>query len=183
MGLVGRRTGGAGKMGDAVQVRLSRVDLTQRQIDFELVETGAAPAPHGTVRGAAPGPRRRGAGAAAGSDHDAAQAHRAGRRGAAVAADVAERQTPPRLRSARGRRRHRARARAAARALDGRAAPGCAGAASLQGTGAGRGHPGANRRAASRSRNSPGEVAHQGAVAAVRPLKPWDEHDLVGCVK
>jgi 23S rRNA (guanosine2251-2'-O)-methyltransferase len=24
-----------------------------------------------------------------------------------------------------------------------------------------------------------GEVAHQGAVAAVRPLKPWDEHDLV----
>jgi 23S rRNA (guanosine2251-2'-O)-methyltransferase len=23
-----------------------------------------------------------------------------------------------------------------------------------------------------------GEVAHQGAVAAVRPLKPWDEHDL-----
>ena len=24
-----------------------------------------------------------------------------------------------------------------------------------------------------------GDVAHQGAVAAVRPLKPWDEHDLV----
>ena len=24
-----------------------------------------------------------------------------------------------------------------------------------------------------------GEVAHQGAVAAVRPLKPWDEHDLI----
>ncbi len=24
-----------------------------------------------------------------------------------------------------------------------------------------------------------GEVAHQGAVAAVRPLKPWDEHDLL----
>jgi 23S rRNA (guanosine2251-2'-O)-methyltransferase len=23
-----------------------------------------------------------------------------------------------------------------------------------------------------------GEVAHQGAVAAIRPLKPWDEHDL-----
>jgi 23S rRNA (guanosine2251-2'-O)-methyltransferase len=23
-----------------------------------------------------------------------------------------------------------------------------------------------------------GDVAHQGAVAAVRPLKPWDEHDL-----
>jgi 23S rRNA (guanosine2251-2'-O)-methyltransferase len=25
-----------------------------------------------------------------------------------------------------------------------------------------------------------GDVAHQGAVAAVRPLKPWDEHDLMG---
>jgi 23S rRNA (guanosine2251-2'-O)-methyltransferase len=24
-----------------------------------------------------------------------------------------------------------------------------------------------------------GDVAHQGAVAAVRPLKPWDEHDLL----
>jgi 23S rRNA (guanosine2251-2'-O)-methyltransferase len=24
-----------------------------------------------------------------------------------------------------------------------------------------------------------GAVAHQGAVAAVRPLKPWDEHDLI----
>ena len=24
-----------------------------------------------------------------------------------------------------------------------------------------------------------GDVAHQGAVAAVRPLKPWDEHDLI----
>ena len=27
-----------------------------------------------------------------------------------------------------------------------------------------------------------GEVAHQGAVAAVRPLKPWDEHDLLGAL-
>jgi 23S rRNA (guanosine2251-2'-O)-methyltransferase len=27
-----------------------------------------------------------------------------------------------------------------------------------------------------------GEVAHQGAVAAVRPLKAWDEHDLVGAI-
>jgi 23S rRNA (guanosine2251-2'-O)-methyltransferase len=25
-----------------------------------------------------------------------------------------------------------------------------------------------------------GDVAHQGVVAAVRPLKPWDEHDLIG---
>lgn len=27
-----------------------------------------------------------------------------------------------------------------------------------------------------------GEVAHQGAVAAVRPLKPWDEDDLAGAL-
>jgi 23S rRNA (guanosine2251-2'-O)-methyltransferase len=27
-----------------------------------------------------------------------------------------------------------------------------------------------------------GEVAHQGAVAAVRPLKAWDEHDLVEAI-
>jgi 23S rRNA (guanosine2251-2'-O)-methyltransferase len=28
-----------------------------------------------------------------------------------------------------------------------------------------------------------GEVAHQGAVAAVRPLKPWDEHDLLAALE
>jgi 23S rRNA (guanosine2251-2'-O)-methyltransferase len=27
-----------------------------------------------------------------------------------------------------------------------------------------------------------GDVAHQGAVAAVRPLKPWDEHDLTAAL-
>jgi 23S rRNA (guanosine2251-2'-O)-methyltransferase len=27
-----------------------------------------------------------------------------------------------------------------------------------------------------------GEVAHQGAVAAVRPLKAWDEHDLLAAI-
>jgi 23S rRNA (guanosine2251-2'-O)-methyltransferase len=27
-----------------------------------------------------------------------------------------------------------------------------------------------------------GEVAHQGAVAAIRPLKSWDEHDLAGAL-
>ncbi len=57
MGLVGRRSGRRWQMGDAVRVRLSRVDLTQRQIDFELLDAGAA-ANHGTVH--AP---RRGAGA------------------------------------------------------------------------------------------------------------------------
>jgi ribonuclease R len=55
MGLVGRETGRRWQMGDAVRVRLSRVDLTQRQIDFELVDPDAAVG-HGTVRA----PRRGG---------------------------------------------------------------------------------------------------------------------------
>jgi ribonuclease R len=54
MGLVGRRTGQRWQMGDSVQVRLSRVDLTQRQIDFELVDASGAVS-HGTVRAARPG--------------------------------------------------------------------------------------------------------------------------------
>jgi ribonuclease R len=55
MGLVGQRTGRRWQMGDTVRVRLSRVDLTQRQIDFELLDADAA-ASHGTVRA----PRRGG---------------------------------------------------------------------------------------------------------------------------
>ncbi len=55
MGLVGRETGRRWQMGDAVRVRLHRVDLTQRQIDFELVDPDAAVG-HGTVRA----PRRGG---------------------------------------------------------------------------------------------------------------------------
>jgi ribonuclease R len=46
MGLVGRRTGRRWSMGDPVKVRLNRVDLLQRQIDFELVESGG---PAGTT--------------------------------------------------------------------------------------------------------------------------------------
>jgi ribonuclease R len=69
MGLVGRRTGRRWQMGDAVRVRLSRVDLTQRQIDFELLDADA-PLEHGTVRaprrGAAPNRARRAPGGAAG---------------------------------------------------------------------------------------------------------------------
>jgi ribonuclease R len=61
MGLVGRRTGRRWQMGDSVSVRLGRVDLTQRQIDFELLDSEAAVA-HGTVRaprrGAEHRPRR-----------------------------------------------------------------------------------------------------------------------------
>jgi ribonuclease R len=54
MGLVGRRTGQRWQMGDSVQVRLSRVDLTQRQIDFELADASGAVS-QGTVRAARPG--------------------------------------------------------------------------------------------------------------------------------
>jgi ribonuclease R len=58
MGLVGQRTGRRWQLGDAVRVRLSRVDLAQRQIDFELLD-GEGARDSGTVR--AP---RRGAGRA-----------------------------------------------------------------------------------------------------------------------
>jgi ribonuclease R len=56
MALVGQRTGRRWQMGDEVRVRLARVDLTQRQIDFELLD-GEAAAARGTVRA----PRRGGA--------------------------------------------------------------------------------------------------------------------------
>jgi ribonuclease R len=61
MGLVGRRTGRRWRMGDAVQVRLSRVDLMQRQIDFELVETGdgGSVAAGSEARAGGPGSRAR----------------------------------------------------------------------------------------------------------------------------
>lgn len=49
MGLVGQRTGRRWQLGDTVRVRLSRVDLTQRQIDFELLDADGAVG-HGTVR-------------------------------------------------------------------------------------------------------------------------------------
>jgi ribonuclease R len=65
MGLVGQRTGRRWQMGDEVRVRLSRVDLTQRQIDFELLDPDAA-ASRGTVRaprlGGAQSRSRRGGG-------------------------------------------------------------------------------------------------------------------------
>jgi ribonuclease R len=64
MGLVGQRTGRRWQLGDSVRVRLNRVDLTQRQIDFELVDANAS-ASHGTVRAPRQGQRapqaRRGA--------------------------------------------------------------------------------------------------------------------------
>jgi ribonuclease R len=81
MGLVGQRTGRRWQMGDAVRVRLSRVDLTQRQIDFELLDGNAA-ASHGTVRA----PRRgasahRGTGSQRGARGGGAKRGRRGGRG------------------------------------------------------------------------------------------------------
>ena len=64
LGLVGQRTGRRWQLGDTVRVRLSRVDLTQRQIDFELLDADGA-ASHGTVRA----PRRGQGGAAGGGGH------------------------------------------------------------------------------------------------------------------
>jgi len=61
MGLVGQRTGRRWQMGDTVRVRLSRVDLTQRQIDFELLDADASRS-HGTVRAPRRGAGQRGAG-------------------------------------------------------------------------------------------------------------------------
>jgi ribonuclease R len=67
MGLVGQRTGRRWQLGDVVRVRLNRVDLTQRQIDFELVDADAS-ATRGTVRA----PRR-------GAEHGASSASKARR--------------------------------------------------------------------------------------------------------
>jgi ribonuclease R len=86
MGLVGQRTGRRWQMGAEVQVRLARVDLTQRQIDFELLD-GEAAASHGTVRaprlGAGEGRGRRGSGGAArrGGGAGGGGAGRGGQRG------------------------------------------------------------------------------------------------------
>ena len=68
MGLVGQRTGRRWQMGDTVRVRLSRVDLTQRQIDFELLDANDS-ASHGTVRA----PRRGGGGGGGGGGENRAR--------------------------------------------------------------------------------------------------------------
>jgi hypothetical protein len=53
--LVGQRTGRRWQLGSAVNVRLVRVDVTQRQIDFELLD-GSGATSEGPVRA----PRRGG---------------------------------------------------------------------------------------------------------------------------
>jgi len=61
MGLVGQNTGRRWQMGDAVRVRLTRVDLAQRQVDFEM-QDGSEGSAHGPVRA----PRRGAAGGGGG---------------------------------------------------------------------------------------------------------------------
>jgi ribonuclease R len=56
VGLVGQRTGRRWQLGDTVRVRLTRVDVTQRQIDFDLLD-GSGAASHGTVRAPRTGQR------------------------------------------------------------------------------------------------------------------------------
>jgi ribonuclease R len=83
MGLVGQRTGRRWQMGDEVQVRLARVDLTQRQIDFELLD-GEAAASRGTVRAprhGGDGHARRAAGGGSRRGGQRSGASRGGQRG------------------------------------------------------------------------------------------------------
>jgi ribonuclease R len=56
VGLVGQRTGRRWQLGDTVRVRLTRVDVTQRQIDFDLLDDSGAVS-HGTVRAPRKGQR------------------------------------------------------------------------------------------------------------------------------
>jgi ribonuclease R len=83
MGLVGRRTGRRWRMGDAVQVRLSRVDLMQRQIDFELVETGegSSVAAGSEARAGGPGSRARDERSRRGGGGSSRRSSRSGGRG------------------------------------------------------------------------------------------------------
>jgi ribonuclease R len=82
MGLVGRRTGRRWRMGDSVKVRLSRVDLMQRQIDFELIETGEAGAAFESApRPGADGSRARDDRARRGGGGSSRRSSRSGARG------------------------------------------------------------------------------------------------------
>ncbi|HEV7358019.1 MAG TPA: ribonuclease R [Steroidobacteraceae bacterium] len=82
MGLVGQRTGRRWQLGDTVKVRLTRVDLTQRQIDFELLDADGA-ARRGTVRaprqGRTPQHSRRSAGPSRGARTGGKRGGRGGR--------------------------------------------------------------------------------------------------------
>ena len=82
MGLVGQRTGRRWQMGDALRVRLNRVDLMQRQIDFEIADQPSSTA-SGSVwprRGQAAQHAGRNSGGS-GRQREAGQGGRGARRG------------------------------------------------------------------------------------------------------
>ena len=89
MGLVGQRTGRRWQMGDTVRVRLSRVDLTQRQIDFELLDADARRLARHGARAAARRVRSTGRGAGREARRGATAPPAAAAAGAADAADAA----------------------------------------------------------------------------------------------
>jgi ribonuclease R len=88
--LVGRRAGNAFRLGDRVRVRVFRVDLDRRSLDFRLVEEGRArrgsrpvkPPGRGTGGGSGSGRGRAGSGRA-GSQGDASRRGRSDRGGGA----------------------------------------------------------------------------------------------------
>ena len=174
MGLVGQRTGRRWQMGDAVRVRLVRVDLAQRQIDFELVD-GDTSAGTGTVRAARGGrdPGGRGgraaavaAGAAAPGVRDAvgvADERRHWVYGLHAVLAVLERAPD-------GLELHARRARATTRACRVLRERSTALGVRVQ--------PCSNESLG----RLVGDVVHQGAAAAVRPLRGWDEHALLDAV-
>src|SRR5580698_10075461 len=79
MGLVGRATGRRWQMGDTVQVRLTRVDLTQRQIDFELLDEAPGTPAGGAQRHGNESRVRRGPGAQRGGRGGGPRRGRGGR--------------------------------------------------------------------------------------------------------
>lgn len=83
VGLVGQRTGRRWQLGAAVKVRLVRVDVTQRQIDFELLDDSGAVS-HGPVRAPRQGgdpSRRRGGNERGGRGGSRGRGGRSGRGG------------------------------------------------------------------------------------------------------
>jgi ribonuclease R len=175
------------QMGDAVRVRLSRVDLAQRQIDFELLD-GEAAASHGTVRarGAAPRASRGSRGGAAaprvadglrrGGAARRSGGGRGGRGGAADAEGLADNSAISftvctRLRPSSSVR------------PSGCSSCGWPSRATMRGREPARTREAVGVRVQTATAEAlaklVGDVAHQGAVAAVRPLKAWDEHDLL----
>ena len=174
MGLVGQRTGRRWQLGDSVQVRLNRVDLTQRQIDFELVDANAVCKPRHRARASAGSARAAGAARRRREPGPARPGRRPSAADAAVVADskrnyvyglhavnAALERAPERVLELWIAQPRETEARV--RELKERAQ-----------------RAGVHIHAAAPDAllKLVGDVVHQGAVAAMRPLKGWDEHDL-----